>query len=120
MELETLLDQEYSLGFNPDLAETIGLSKAVMLAHLHTLIETCGVERDGRDWIVHTYRQLHEQLPFWSEATIKRTILSLEKDGCLVSENYNQSKMNKTKWYSICYEQYIVMREDEEAFWMDY
>ena len=118
MELETLLDQEYSLGFNPDLAETIGLPKALMLAHLHTLIEAYGVERDGRDWIVLTYRQLQKQLPFWSVSTIKRTIHSLEKEGCLVSEMYNQSNRQKMKWYSICYEKYIDMHE-EETFWLN-
>ncbi|MGE7603562.1 hypothetical protein ACQKL5_13905 [Peribacillus sp. NPDC097675] len=81
MELETLLDQEYSSGFNPDLAETIGLSKAVMLAHLHTLIETCGVERDGRDWIVHTYRYRSGQRPPSSGpfSVLKKTAASFRK-----------------------------------------
>ncbi|WP_254119113.1 conserved phage C-terminal domain-containing protein [Bacillus sp. FJAT-29790] len=44
------------------------------------------------------------QLPFWSESTIKRTIKSLENQGYLISGNFNRSKMDQTKWYSIDYE----------------
>lgn len=110
MNLKTLLRQEYSLRFNPHLAEMIGLPKALMVTHLHTLIEVDGVERDERIWISQTYEQLHRQLPFWSLGTIKRTILSLEKEGLLISSNYNKWKMDKTKWYSIRY-------EDNETFW---
>ncbi|MGE7767146.1 hypothetical protein [Peribacillus sp. NPDC096540] len=120
MELETLLDQDYSLGFNPYLAESIGIPKALMLAYLHSTIEAYGMERDGRDWIYSTYDQLHTQLPFWSKGTIKRIILSLEKEGFMVSSNYNNWKMDKTKWYSICYEKYIDMREDPDKFLLDY
>ncbi|MFY0783070.1 hypothetical protein AB1K18_22665 [Peribacillus simplex] len=109
MELETILDQRYEMGLNPHLAKAIGLQKALMLVHLHSLIEAYGVERDGRDWICQTYEQLQRQIPFWSKGTVKRTILILEKDGCLVSCNYNKWKMNKTKWYSIRYELAIDM-----------
>lgn len=104
MDLKTLLRQEYSLCFNRDLAEMIGLPKALMVAQLHTLIEANGVERDERIWISQTYEQLHTHLPFWSLGTIKRTILSLEKEGLIISSHYNQWKMDKTKWYSIRYE----------------
>ncbi len=55
------------------------------------------------------------QLPFWSESTIKRTIKSLEKQGYLISGNFNRSKMDQTKWYSIDYEKLSELDGDVEA-----
>ena len=40
---------------------------------------------------------------FWSESTIKRTIRLLEEKGYVISGNFNQHKMDKTKWYTINY-----------------
>ena len=52
----------------------------------------------------NTYEEWRKQLPFWSVSTIKRTIHSLEMKGLLLSDNFNEMKMDKTKWYSIDYD----------------
>ncbi|HEY2420440.1 MAG TPA: conserved phage C-terminal domain-containing protein, partial [Neobacillus sp.] len=59
---------------------------------------------EGRIWVYNTYEEWRKQLPFWSVSTIKRTIHSLEIKGLLLSANYNEMKMDKTKWYSIDYD----------------
>ena len=45
--------------------------------------------------------------------TIKRIIRKLEKEGYLLSANYNRLKMDKTKWYSINYEKVSELWDEE-------
>jgi uncharacterized phage protein (TIGR02220 family) len=59
---------------------------------------------EGRRWTYDTYKEWQKQFPFWSETTIKRSFLNLEKQGLLISGNWNALKMDKTKWYTINYE----------------
>jgi hypothetical protein len=89
----------------PSLATKIGLNKAVVLQQIHFWL---GISKHedmiGRTWVYNSYEEWQKQLPFWSVSTIKRTIRSLEMLGLVLSDNFNQMKMDKTKWYSIDYE----------------
>jgi uncharacterized phage protein (TIGR02220 family) len=89
----------------PSLAAKIGLNEAVVLQQMHYWVSISKHVREGKKWIFNTYKDWQEQFPFWSESTIKRTIHSLEKQGCLLSSNWNQKKIDKTKWYTIDYNQ---------------
>ena len=71
------------------------------------MVFTCAVDK------INTYLNWQEQLPFWSAETIKRVIRRLEKNGYLLSANYNRYKMDKTKWYSINYEKVAELWEEE-------
>ncbi len=88
----------------PSLAAKIGLNEAVVLQQIHYWLGISKHNMEGRTWVYNTYEEWQKQLPFWSVSTIKRTIRSLEMLGLLLSENWNQMKMDKTKWYSIDYE----------------
>jgi len=59
---------------------------------------------NGYYWTYSSYEDLHKQFPFWSVRTIKRTIRKLEKEGYLISANFNKNPFDKTKWYRINYE----------------
>ncbi|MEH7249841.1 conserved phage C-terminal domain-containing protein [Neobacillus niacini] len=89
----------------PSLAIKIGLNEAVVLQQIHFWL---GISKHediiGRTWVYNSYEEWQKQLPFWSVSTIKRTIRSLEMLGLVLSDNFNQMKMDKTKWYSIDYE----------------
>ena len=98
----------------PTLAQKIGLNEAVMLQQIHYWLISSQHEKDGRKWVYNTYRDWQLQLPFWSESTIKRSIKSLEEQGYLLSANYNQLKMDKTKWYSIDYEKLAELESDAQ------
>ena len=88
----------------PSLAVQIGLNEAVVLQQIHYWLGISKHQIEGRTWVYNTYEEWRKQLPFWSVSTIKRTILSLEVKGLLLSANFNAMKMDKTKWYSIDYE----------------
>ena len=95
--MSKLLIPEPPLQILPQLACTIGLNEAIIVQQLHYWSLKA---KDG--WVYNTYEQWHEQFPFWSVITIKRTFLKLEQDGIVVSR---QSKStNRKKFYRINYE----------------
>jgi uncharacterized phage protein (TIGR02220 family) len=103
--MSKLLIQESPVMIIPSLAVKIGLNEAVILQQIHYWVSMSNHVIEGRKWIYNTYKDWQQQFPFWSESTIKRTIHSLEKQGLVISGNWNRTKMDKTKWYTIHYEQ---------------
>jgi len=92
----------------PELAVRLGLNEAIIVQQIHYWIQIN--ERANRNasggyyWTYNTYEQWAEQFPFWSVKTIKRTITRLESAGILITDHFNKSKMDQTKWYRIDYE----------------
>lgn len=91
----------------PTLATIIGLNESIVLQQVHYWLKIKEKSHqdyiDGRYWVYNSYKQWHEQFPFWHINTIQRIMASLEKKGILISGNYNQAGFDKTKWYSINY-----------------
>jgi len=110
--MSRLLIKESPVMIIPSLAVKIGLNEAVVLQQIHYWLGISKHKIDGRTWVYNTYEEWQKQLPFWSVSTIKRTILSLETKGLLLSANFNQMKMDKTKWYSIDYDK---LQEHEDS-----
>lgn len=98
-----LLD-EHPIMFHSSLAVAIGLNEAILLQKINLWLNCKPHDANGRSWIYNTYKSWQEQLPFFSESTVKRTLKSLEDKGIIITGNYNKLKMDRTKWYSINYE----------------
>ncbi|WP_077619775.1 DnaD domain-containing protein [Bacillus sinesaloumensis] len=88
----------------PTLAVLLGTNESIILQQIHYWLKRSKQFKLGRKWVYLTYDQLAEQIPFISKSTIRRTILKLEKQGYLLPQNFNKLKIDKTKWYSIHYE----------------
>ena len=99
-----LLIPEPPLQVLPGLALLVGLSEAIFLQQLHYWVRKSQHVRDGRAWVYNTYEEWGQQFPFWSRNTLERTIKSLEAQGAVLTANYNQHPMDRTKWYSIDYD----------------
>ncbi|WP_349654885.1 hypothetical protein [Neobacillus sp. DY30] len=99
--MSRLLINESPVMIIPSLAAKIGLNEAVVLQQIHYWLGISKHKIEGKTWVYNTYEEWQKQLPFWSVSTIKRSIRSLEMLGLLLSDNWNQMKMDKTKWYSI-------------------
>ncbi|PGY05377.1 conserved phage C-terminal domain-containing protein [Bacillus sp. AFS031507] len=110
--MSRLLIKESPVMIIPSLAVKIGLNEAVVLQQIHYWLGISKHKIEGRTWVYNTYEEWQKQLPFWSVSTIKRTILSLEMKGLLLSANFNEMKMDKTKWYSIDYDK---LQEHEDS-----
>lgn len=111
--MSRLLINESPVMIIPSLATKIGLNEAVVLQQIHYWLGISKHTIEGRTWVYDTYEEWQKQFPFWSVSTIKRTIRSLEMLGYLLSENWNEMKMDKTKWYSIEYEKMQELEDDQ-------
>lgn len=98
-----LLD-EPPVMFHSSLAVALGLNEAILLQKINMWLNCKPHNADGRSWIYNTYKSWQEQLPFFSESTIKRTLNNLADKGIIIKANYNKLKMDRTIWYSIDYE----------------
>jgi hypothetical protein len=86
----------------------VGINEAVILQQIHYW---CEVNRkagrnfhDGRYWTYNTFDKWSEEFPWLSKRHIQNLFAKLEKDGYLISGNYNQMKMDRTKWYTLNYD----------------
>ena len=103
------------LVINPKLAAKIGLNEAIILQQLHYWLEMPGVgefDSDGHKWIYNTYEQWHENFPFYSVITIKRTFLKLEKEGFIIAK-HKAHHGKRTKYYRINYEALRRLEEED-------
>ena len=100
--MKYLLD-EHPITFHKSLALTIGLNEAIILQYIHFWINSKRKEQE-EVWIYKTYSQIQEELPFFSDSTIKRTIKKMLDLKILKKENRNKTKIDKTNWYTIDYQ----------------
>lgn len=110
--MSKLLINENPIMIQPTLVMKLGLNQAIIIQQVHYWLLKSPHIKDGKRWIYNTYKDWKQQFPFWSEKTIMRTFLALEKEGYVVSANYNRMKVDKTKWYSIDYDKLAEMEED--------
>ncbi|MED0686041.1 DnaD domain protein [Anoxybacillus ayderensis] len=96
----------------PTVAVKLGLNESIFLQQLHYWLGKSTHTYDGHVWVYNTYEGWQKQFPFWSESTIRRTIVRLEKKGIVVSRY--RSKLDKTKWYRIDYDVLANVMNDEE------
>lgn len=102
----SLLFKYRPLVINPELAVRIGLNEAIVLQQInYWLVETnSGIEQEGIQWVYNTHKEWVKQFPFWSIDTVKRTLLSLEKLGCVRVEQLAKAQRDMTNYYTINYE----------------
>jgi hypothetical protein len=100
----SLLVDEPPLQVLPTLAASLGLHGAIVLQQLHYWLQKPGAQkREGRSWVYNSYTEWQQQFPFWSLATIKRIFSYLERQGIVVSEQFEKQAWDRRKWYTIDY-----------------
>jgi DnaD/phage-associated family protein len=103
-DVSSLLIDDKPLVVLPSLAVKIGLSESIFIQQLHYWLKDSNNIKDGFKWVYNTYEDWSIQFPFWSISTIRRIITKLEKANLIIIGNYNQLKIDNTKWYRINYE----------------
>ena len=100
------LFDEHPIVIDRDLAAEFGLNESIVLQQLNYWLNGKSAKFiDGRYWIYNSYKQWQkDNFPFWSLATVRRAIESCEKQGLVITANYNRAGFDKTKWYSIDYQ----------------
>lgn len=107
--MSSLLIDDYPILVLPKLATEIGLNEAIILQQMHYWINKSNHIHDNKRWIYNSYKEWEHHFPFWSNATIRRTISSLERQELVLVGNYNKAGFDKTKWYSINYSKLEVV-----------
>lgn len=103
MNEETYLFNERPLVIRPELAKGVGLNESIFLQQLNYWLKKSNHEINGRKWVYNTYKSWHEQMPFFSLSTLKRTIWSLQKSNYIIVDKFNKAGFDKTNWYTIDY-----------------
>ncbi len=109
MNISKLLINEPPLLVMPSLAAKIGLNEAILLQQIHYWLSRSEHRHGGRTWFYRTATEWVEELIFWSDSTIKRTLANLEAAGLISSAKLHRELLNdpytRTKWYAINYDQ---------------
>ncbi|CNK74082.1 Uncharacterised protein [Yersinia enterocolitica] len=109
MNSSKLLINEPPLQVLPSLAKEIGLNEAILVQQIHYWLCRSDHRHEGRKWFYKSAAEWADELGFWSDSTIKRTLANLlemklisvgQLHKVLLSDPYN-----RTKWYSINYDQ---------------
>lgn len=112
----SLLISEPPLQVLPTLARLIGLNEAIILQQVHYWLQRSNNVRDGYRWVYNSYPEWYKQMPIWkSETTMRTAFKNLEKQGLLITANYNKAKFDKTKWYRINYEKLSLLENEARS-----
>ncbi|ODP93293.1 hypothetical protein [Levilactobacillus brevis] len=109
-QMGNLLISEPPLQVLPSLAVKVGLNEAIVLQQFHYWLQRSNNIRDGYKWIYNSFPNWNKQFPFWGLNTLKRAVTGLEKDGYLITANYNKAGFDRTKWYRIDYSKLDMSR----------
>ena len=91
--------------FDVEDAKKYGVDKAVLLSNLRFwLIKNAANESNGHDgfyWTYNSSKAFERLFPYWTSNKIQKDLKALENLGIIKSANYNKSKFDRTKWYTI-------------------
>ena len=106
MSHQRLLRKDSCLVLQPSLVKELGRSTALVLQQIHYWLSSnqYGKEHDGRRWIYNSYNAWEDQIKIYSISTIRRSLVKLEELGFISSDFLSTKKSDRTKWYSINYE----------------
>lgn len=86
-------------------AEKYGITCAVLLMHIRYWMDENRIHNinyhNGRYWTFSSVKNLQDKFPYLSEKQISTHLLKLENQGVLISDNFNKSSYDRTKWYSL-------------------
>lgn len=99
-----LLIADHPLQVLPRLAAEIGLNEAIVLQQIHYWLEKSPHVHRQQKWVYNTMDDWLAQFPWIkSRKTLANYFAALADRHLLVTGNFNRSKFDRTKWYSIDY-----------------
>jgi len=104
MEGSKLLINEPPLQALPTLARLLDVNKAIILQQVQYWVGISGHEKEGHRWIYNSYEEWNKQFSWLKPRAIQYHILQLERDGYIISANFNKDSRDHTKWYRINYD----------------
>ena len=86
-------------------ANQYGVDGAILLHHLRYWVAKNEANEtnfhDGQYWTYNSTKAFENLFPFWSSRKIGRLLSKLEKDGAIITGNYNKIRYDRTKWFTL-------------------
>lgn len=82
----------------------LGMLQAQILTQVDYWTDRTSNTYDGHKWVYNSINDWHKQFYWVALSTLKRAFAELEKQGLLVTGNFNKVKYDRTKWYRVDYD----------------
>lgn len=110
-----LLINEPPLTVSPTLATIIGLDEAIVIQQVHYWLmnsKNAGRIEEGEKWVYNTYEEWQEgNFPFWSVDKVQRVFLKLEKEGLIISRQFDAKNRDMRKFYRLAYDAICALHD---------
>jgi len=123
------IDENHSFNINVCQALQGHIQKAIILKEIYGwchINQTKGHNlKNGLYWTFMSARAFHEKFPYMNKKSISRWLKELETEGFIFSGKFNKVGFDRTKWYTINFEQYDNMvltkliSKDQIEKWID-
>ena len=94
---------DIKMNFNTEVANKVGTDAAIILANIEFWQMTNKANnrnfKNGHYWTYNSVRAYEEIFDYLSSQQIRRCLDKLEKAGYIISNNFNESGYDRTKWY---------------------
>lgn len=101
--------------FDIEIAEAYGLNEAIILNNIRFWVlhnEANGTNfHDGRFWTYNSMKAFEELFPYMKPRGIRAALENLERNGLILTGNYNQSTYDRTKWYALSDKGYALFAQ---------
>lgn len=91
--------------FDVGIATEHGVECAIMLSNIEFWVAKNKANRKnfhkGRYWTYNSVKAWAELFPYWSSDKVRRVLEKLEASGLILSDNFNTSTYDRTKWYTV-------------------
>lgn len=101
--------------FDIEIAEVYGLNEAIILNNIRFWVlhnEANGTNfHDGRFWTYNSMKAFEALFPYMKPRGIRSALDNLEREGLILTGNYNQSTYDRTKWYALSDKGYALFAQ---------
>lgn len=95
----------------------VGVNCAVILQSIYYWVTkneaNSNSYHDGRYWTYNSVKAFSDMFPYLSKGQIDGALKRLERDGYIVTGNYNKVKYDRTKWYALTDSGYALMENSK-------
>lgn len=99
------------MSFDPSIAKDVGTDSAILFSNIDYWVDINRANKrnfhDGKYWTYNSIKAFMEQFTWLSESQIKTCLKKLEDNNYLLSGNHNESRYDRTKWYTVIYNESI-------------
>lgn len=100
--------------FDINVAKKIGIVEAILLKHIYFWVaknKANGTEQvEGHWWTYNTRKAFQELFPYLTARQIQYALSKLEKLGYILTANHNESKYDRTLWYTITEQGFAILQ----------